>query len=404
MKTMTLCDNAYDTMDFSIDITWERHGIHHRESYFADHMNCWRDIFPGSVLEAIMTAAPGQTIVRPIPPGHIIPDYRPDKVLTLPLSRLNNFSSLEVPDLGRFYPQGIISGLPGVFSDNLIPFRCIGLYQDLATVDLNHPMAGIPMEVTMTVHTRSPGSGERGGSCTDWIDLALTGPGMQSRHDLIPTRFSSTNRFHRKDARPDPLFYETDRFVHHIDQTARKNLSKLYATLIRPGDAVLDLMASWESHIPEELSCSRVHGIGLNANELRQNPRLTGYGVQDLNIDPILLFDDHTFDAVICSLSVEYLTDPVTVFNQVARVLKPGGTFALSFSNRWFPEKAVNVWTDLHDFERMGLVLEYFFESNRYTALSTVSLRGYPRPEHDDYSSTLKLSDPLYVVVGKTRR
>lgn len=112
----------------------------------------------------------------------------------------------------------------------------------------------------------------------------------------------------------------------------------------------------------------------------------------------------HTFDAVVCSLSVEYLTNPIAVFNEVARVLKPGGTFALSFSNRWFPEKAISVWAELHDFERMGLVLEYFLESNRYAALSTVSLRGYPRPVHDDYSSTLKLSDPLYTVMGKTRR
>jgi SAM-dependent methyltransferase len=227
---------------------------------------------------------------------------------------------------------------------------------------------------------------------------------MQSRHERVPTDFSREHRFHRKDARPDPVFYETDRFVHHIDQTARKNLSKLYATLIRPGDAVLDLMASWESHLPEELDGSMVHGIGLNGNELGQNPKLTSHGVQDLNVDPILLFDDHTFDTVVCSLSVEYLTDPVAIFNEVARVLKPGGTFALSFSNRWFPEKAVNVWAELHEFERMGLVLEYFLESNRYAALSTISLRGFPRPEHDNYSSTLRLSDPLYAVMGKTRR
>ncbi len=403
MKILTRSDSVYDMMDLSIDIAWERHGVHHRERYFADHMNCWRDVFPGSVLETIMTAAPGQTIVRQILPGSIISDHRKDKVVTLPLSRLNSLFSIGRPDLGRFYPQGMISGLPGVFRDNLTPFRCIGLYQDQITVDLNHPMAGIPMEVALTVHSRSPGSGERGGSCTDWIDLALTGPGMQSRHDLGPTRFFSENRFHRKDSRPDTLFYQTDRLVHHIDQTARRHLSQLYATLIRPGDAVLDLMASWESHLPENLGCSAVHGLGLNANELRQNPILTDHRVQDLNTDPVLGFDAHTFDTVICSLSVEYLTDPVTVFNQVARVLKPGGTFALSFSNRWFPEKAVSVWTTLHEFERMGLVLEYFLESNQYEALSTVSLRGCPRPEHDDYSSTLKLSDPLYAVIGKTR-
>jgi SAM-dependent methyltransferase len=236
------------------------------------------------------------------------------------------------------------------------------------------------------------------------MDLALTGPGMQARYDKNPTGFNLVTPLQRRDDRPDPLFYKRDRFVHHIDETASENLSKIYTDLIKPGDAVLDLMAGWESHIPENLDVSTVHGLGLNANELKQNPSLAAHTVQDLNANPILSFNDGTFDTIICSLSVEYLTDPVAVFNQAARVLKPGGTFAVAYSNRWFPEKAISIWADLHEFERMGLLLEYFFESNRYEGLSTVSQRGYPRPEQDAYSGTLQLSDPIYAVIGKTKR
>jgi SAM-dependent methyltransferase len=76
----------------------------------------------------------------------------------------------------------------------------------------------------------------------------------------------------------------------------------------------------------------------------------------DLNPDPGLPFADASFDAAVCSVSVEYLTDPLAVFSEVWRALKPGEVFINSFSNRWFPPKAINLWIDLHEFERMGLV------------------------------------------------
>jgi len=400
MKTVS----CYDLIDLSIEITWEKNTIKHREFYFADQMNCWRDIFPGSVLEAILENDNSKTITLKKNPGELIPDYRADRVITLSRSRFNFISPVKDLTLGRFYPQGMISGLTGVFKDNIKPFRCVGIDQNLITVDLNHPMAGIPMEIAMTVHTRSPAAVEQGGSSSDWIDLALSGPGMQAQHKLVPTVLFPQRTFDRKDPGPDTLFYEKDRFVHHIDDKARENLSNFYGTLIQPKDNILDLMAGWESHIPDNLTPVTIHGLGLNANELRSNPRLTSHTVQDLNTDPTLYFKDHTFDGVICSLSVEYLTDPVTLFNGVARVLKPGGIFALTFSNRWFPEKAISIWEKLHDFERMGLVTQYFFKSGLYESISTFSLRGYPRPEQDDYWPKLRLSDPLYAVIGRSRK
>lgn len=63
---------------------------------------------------------------------------------------------------------------------------------------------------------------------------------------------------------------------------------------------------------------------------------------------------------MICSPSVEYLTRPLEVFREIARVLEPGGLCVVVFSHRWFPDQAVRDLTELHEFERVSLVTEYF--------------------------------------------
>jgi SAM-dependent methyltransferase len=96
------------------------------------------------------------------------------------------------------------------------------------------------------------------------------------------------------------------------------------------------------------------------------------------------------------------MTNPLDVFSDVARILKPNGYFILTFSNRWFPPKAVNIWKELHDFERAGLVLEYFLQSGKYTNLETYSMRGLPRPQNDKYYMHIRTSDPVYAVCGNS--
>jgi len=389
-------------MDLSIDITWTKDNIFHTEHYFADQFNSWRDIFPGSLFERLDGGMAKDSTIARVKPGELVPEYSSDKVLVLDRTRLDACFFQDFLHTGRFYPLGMISGLPGVFKGNINPFRLVDMDRDKVTIDLNHPMAKIPMTIMLSVIDRSTKPEERGGTCTDWMGLALDGPGMQHRYNRQWTNFFPRSFFDRADTGLDRIFYRTDRFVHHIDAQARQNLSDIYRTVVSPGDDVLDLMAGWESHIPDDRVPSSVHGLGLNRNELAKNPRLNRFTVQDLNTEGRLDFKDHAFDVVICSLSVEYLVDPVFVFKEVARVLKPGGRFVVSFSNRWFPEKAVRIWETLHDFERIGLVTGYFLESGRYESISTISKRGYPRPYADPYFPKFKLSDPVYAVMGNT--
>ena len=106
--------------------------------------------------------------------------------------------------------------------------------------------------------------------------------------------------------------------------------------------------------------------MGLNDLELKKNSRLSEHVVQDLNLSPVLPFESDSFDAVVCTVSVEYLTKPLAIFEEVSRVLRTDGYFIVTFSNRWFPTKAIRIWKELHEFERLGMVLEYFIRSGGY--------------------------------------
>ncbi len=87
-----------------------------------------------------------------------------------------------------------------------------------------------------------------------------------------------------------------------------------------------------------------VVGLGMNAAEMSDNPQLDSFVVHNLNREPALPFPDASFDAVVCAVSVQYLTRPVEVFTDVRRVLVAGAPLIVSFSNRCFPTKAVAVW------------------------------------------------------------
>jgi SAM-dependent methyltransferase len=162
-------------------------------------------------------------------------------------------------------------------------------------------------------------------------------------------------------------------------------------------------MSSWVSHLDGIADSATVSGLGMNAAELVENPHLADYVIQDLNVEPRLPYDDGSFDVVVCSLSVEYLVSPFDVFDEVARVLKPGGRCIVTFSDRWFPPKVIRLWTELHPFERMGLVLEYLRRTGHFSGMVTESWRGWPRPEDDKYYPQRRTADPVFAVSEQRR-
>jgi len=205
--------------------------------------------------------------------------------------------------------------------------------------------------------------------------------------------------FSRLDEGDDAEFYATDRFVSHLDSTALDTVTDLVERLVPEGQStILDLMASWDSHLPKSLEGATVVGLGLNRNELERNEAVSECVVHDLNADPVLPFNDERFDAVLCTVSVDYLARPVEVFREVARVLKPGGLFLVVFSNRYFPPKVVKIWREASDEERVQLVKEYFRLCDAFHEPRDFVSAGRPRPAGDRYADSGLPSDPVYAV------
>lgn len=162
------------------------------------------------------------------------------------------------------------------------------------------------------------------------------------------------------DASDDTLFYDMPRFVTHVDDGFIQQLTDLYRERLQPNTRILDLMSSWVSHLPDDLSFAHVEGHGLNQEELARNPQLNHYFVQDLNREPKLPLADQSFDAVLNTVSVQYLQYPEAIFHEIHRVLKPGGIAIVSFSNRMFYQKAIQIWRDGTEASRVELVQHYF--------------------------------------------
>lgn len=198
---------------------------------------------------------------------------------------------------------------------------------------------------------------------------------------------STADLFRRIDESDDAEFYAWPRLVTHIDEATIAALTQLYRELLPSNGAVLDLMSSWVSHLPPEVSYARVAGLGMNRDELAHNPRLSDFVVQDLNAQPALPYADATFDAVVNAVSIQYLTRPVEVYASVRRVLKAGGVALIATSHRCFPTKAILAWHTLSPQERIRLIQSYFEHAG-----------GFAPAEFIDRSPPN--ADPLWVVLA----
>ncbi|MEC9366991.1 MAG: methyltransferase domain-containing protein [Chloroflexota bacterium] len=194
--------------------------------------------------------------------------------------------------------------------------------------------------------------------------------------------------FDREDESDDSLFYLEPRLLVHIDDAAINELGKYLFDQLPEGATILDLMSSWRSHIPENIVIGEVYGLGMNSEEMSNNPQLDHWIVKDINKDPQLPYEENLFDTVMVVVSVQYITDPIEIFKEVNRVLKKNGKFHVVYSNRMFPTKATKIWKVFDDIERASLIGSYFANSGGWSVPNAVNLspRGHIT------------SDPLYAV------
>jgi len=208
-----------------------------------------------------------------------------------------------------------------------------------------------------------------------------------------------TNQRDKLDPSDDALFYDSPRFVTHVDDGFIAQLTDLYRDRIQPNACVFDFMSSWVSHLPTDVSYAHVEGHGLNEEELARNSQLDRYFVQNLNQNQILPLENCSFDAVINTVSVQYVQYPEKIFSEVYRVLKPGGVAIFSFSNRMFYQKAIAAWRDSSELARVNLVKRYFEAVPGFGNIETVIKKS----EAPAFMQMMGLGggDPFYAVIAE---
>jgi SAM-dependent methyltransferase len=174
------------------------------------------------------------------------------------------------------------------------------------------------------------------------------------------------------DTSNDINFYQTPKLVTHTDDAFIQTLQGVYRDYLPTTDdgdglLILDIMSSHISHLPSERKFQRVDVHGMNAEELQQNvARQSTNGqafVRNLNHNPSfvgLIDNTACYDAVLCCVGVQYLENAEAVFADVGRLLRPGGVVIVSFTNRFFYEKALQGWINRGMKERARLVQDYF--------------------------------------------
>lgn len=267
-----------DNIAIEVDITWAGGGAVHRD----------RLVMPESALQADSAliraladlSANGEAVIDPS--RWITPTGM--EILTLPAS---DFSLRVQPVVGRFYPRLAFASLAEGIRD-MRPVRLLAMDGDALRVEPNHPLAGREVRLTLrrvaadAVHTR--------------FEQLFDGPGMQVPPPQASACYLPEGALRRQDETNDGNFYARARLVHHLDAACRAEITRMYGRFLQPGMRLLDLMSSWVSHLPDAPADLHVSGLGMNAEELAANNRLTERVVHDLNADPNLPYADAAFD------------------------------------------------------------------------------------------------------------
>lgn len=314
-----------------------------------------------------------------------VPEPVDEAVRVYPIAMFNQ--ALAPLQRGRFYPARILNSnesLPGPL------MRVIDLDDNQFTADFNHPLAG--RECTFCSETcisHAAVSGEPA-ELLSWagIDTPLADDEVD---------YADSGALARDDETADAGFYTTPRKLLHVDGVCAGRIAAFYAEHLTAADRVLDLMAGWRSQLDD--FAGDVNGLGMNAEEMADNPALQSCLVHDLNASPIVPFADASFAAAVNTVSIEYLTRPLAVLEEVKRILKPGGKLLITFSNRFFPPKAVALWKYLHPAERLNWVAQTVHAAG-FTDIKTRVERGLQRDTADPYYPQLREMDPLFAIVA----
>ena len=342
--------------DIEFTVIWTHENIRHEERFLGHWASPAGDIFPRGMRKALEGKKTGESVEINYEPRMCIPRYKDNQVTAFGLDRLRprtmNGRPI-VPGVGRYYPYGHINRLLGIHPDTLTPFRMTALDDTTFTCDLNHPLARIPVTIKATVGQMQKDEYGPYGQLTHWRETTCDwGPGMQARLDGETPDF-----FH-------PAFFD---------------VAAPDAPIDRP---VLDALA--------------LENFRARADRLTQGAE----NILDFSSGDVPAGE---YDAAVCFLGMEYVPDPIALLSSVSKTLRPGSPAVVGFSNLYDPNRVIQGWIDLHDFERPAVVLDYFRQVGLDNDMGTMSARNDRRPKDAPrYQESRGISDPVFIAYGHT--
>ena len=210
----------------------------------------------------------------------------------------------------------------------------------------------------------------------------------------------STYDRNKSDISDDEIFYQQPRFVHHLSDSFRNRLTSLYSEYLLNHHIILDLMSSWVSHLPSNISYKKVIGHGMNEAELSSNERLDKFFVQNLNKKQNMPIEDSSIDVGLIVAGWQYLQYPEKVSLELSRVIKSDSLLIISFTNRAFWTKAPNIWTYSSEEKRIEYVTSVL-TSNGWRIEKIFNEKTQDKKLLGFYSSE---SDPFFSVIARNNK
>ena len=204
----------------------------------------------------------------------------------------------------------------------------------------------------------------------------------------------------KSDICDDEIFYQQPRFVHHLSDSFRNRLTSLYSEYLLNHQIILDLMSSWVSHLPSNISYKKVIGHGMNEAELSSNERLDRFFVQNLNKKQNMPIEDSSVDVGLIVAGWQYLQYPEKVSLELSRVIKSDSLLIISFTNRAFWTKAPNIWTYSSEEKRIEYVTSVL-TSNGWRIEKILNEKTQDKKLFGFYSSE---SDPFFSVIARNNK
>ena len=210
----------------------------------------------------------------------------------------------------------------------------------------------------------------------------------------------STYDRNKSDISDDEIFYQQPRLVHHLSDPFRRRLTSLYSEYLLNHHIILDLMSSWVSHLPSNISYKKVIGHGMNEAELSSNERLDKFFVQNLNKKQNMPIEDSSVDVGLIVAGWQYLQYPEKVSLELSRVIKSDSLLIISFTNRAFWTKAPNIWTYSSEEKRIEYVTSVL-TSNGWRIEKILNEKTQDKKLFGFYSSE---SDPFFSVIARNNK